>query len=1087
MAERREIILEIKARAGDLAKRVAEINRELYQQAERLKELRRLHKAKKLTDEQFIQMTAATKKSQKDLRVELRDVTRQLDLQKRATEAADGSNEKLRAELSLLTREYNKLGAEEREGTEAGKRLKRATRELSDEIKRNERAVGDNRREVGNYENALRGAAGKLLGGAGLIFGLSSLADIAQKVGRIFVEFGDKLAKLQAISGASSEQMTMLEGEARRLGETTQFTASQVLDLQTNFARVGMSPDQIMAATAATLDLAVATGEDLATAAEVAAGTLGGYRLQAADTQRVNDVMAKAFNSSALNLDRFRESTKLVAPIAANAGIEIEEVTGALGVLADASIHGSQAGTGLRRILAEMSNENSKLAQRVGFAVTSSEDFTRALKILGAEQLSNTDATALVGKMHASTLSALVASADGAVELGAALRDSSGAAAEAAKVVGDTLQGDLFKAQSALEGVAITIGAALEPVLRATVQGFVTFIGWLKELPRFLSDNRVELAALAAGIVLLNIAQIKAAASALSLAIAQKGQMIATRAATVAQWAMNAAMSANPIGIIIGLLAALAVAISQAYKRSETFRKVVDATWAGIKAAAGAIWDVVVPVFEGIRDAIGTAAGAVRDYFAGVAAETEQFRATVGRVFERIGDLFGRFIRYQIDGFKTLITAFGRVRAFFAGTGAAIRTILGNLAQGILDQFGGLGQMIAGIFTLDVDKIKAGFADLRAGIVASTADIGRGAAAAYRDAFNESQQPGIFAAGIEAFREGYARRLRAEAAEAGTDAATEVEAAVEAAEPAATVDVVVPTPAAIKDKIEEAVKTAAAGIQRTSFELPPPELDQDLAQAEAEQEVADAAELERTIQAAITHEEEEGLRQRQDAKYAERLDDLQRERETAATNAEIARQEATERKQAISSVGAALQDFGSLFKEESILSKAIAVGNAVVNTYLAATRALASAEPPRNFIMMGATIASGLVAVAKIAGVQFAEGGLVGGGNIPRQPNGDNVLATVKTGEVVLTQQQQASLGGANTFRRIGVPGFATGGLVSASGGAAARGLSAGVETRGDMLDLAQALRSMPAPVVSVRDIVDIQSRVSVKEQLTKL
>lgn len=128
-----------------------------------------------------------------------------------------------------------------------------------------------------------------------------------------------------------------------------------------------------------------------------------------------------------------------------------------------------------------------------------------------------------------------------------------------------------------------------------------------------------------------------------------------------------------------------------------------------------------------------------------------------------------------------------------------------------------------------------------------------------------------------------------------------------------------------------------------------------------------------------------------------------------------------------------MNNIASLAKEDSVEQKILSSGAAIINTYVGATKALATLPPPLSFITAASTIASGLASVAKINAVQFADGGLVPKGqNIPTQRNGDNILATVKTGEVVLNRDQQMKIGGANTFRKIGVPGFATGGIAGA-------------------------------------------------------
>ena len=134
-------------------------------------------------------------------------------------------------------------------------------------------------------------------------------------------EFEQAMAGVLAITGATSEEFEKLEADAKRLGETTVFTATEVAKLQVQFAKKGFDTDQIIAATEATLSLAAATQEDLVASADVASGTLNAFRLEAEETGRVTDVMAKSFTGTALDLESFSEAMKLVGPVAAAANV----------------------------------------------------------------------------------------------------------------------------------------------------------------------------------------------------------------------------------------------------------------------------------------------------------------------------------------------------------------------------------------------------------------------------------------------------------------------------------------------------------------------------------------------------------------------------------------------------------------------------------------------------------------------------------------------------------------------------------------------------------------------------------------------
>ena len=224
-------------------------------------------------------------------------------------------------------------------------------------------------------------AAALMASGVGaIVVAFGSLVSILGSAIRESMEFSSSLSKLRAVTGASDEAMGNFSKEAKRLGATTAFTASQVVELQTEFAKLGFSPQEIINVTEATLNLAAAAGTDLANAAMVAGSTLRGFGLSSDETARVTDVMAKSFSSSALDITTFQESMKLVAPIAKTVKVDIELASAALGVLADTGIKGSQAGTQLRRIM-------SDLAQKTG------KDFQTSLEIT-ADRLSKASTTA---------------------------------------------------------------------------------------------------------------------------------------------------------------------------------------------------------------------------------------------------------------------------------------------------------------------------------------------------------------------------------------------------------------------------------------------------------------------------------------------------------------------------------------------------------------------------------------------------------------------------------------------------------------------------------------------------------------------
>ena len=298
-----------------------------------------------------------------------------------------------------------------------------------------------------------------------------------QKVGQLFSqalstikEFEQQMAKVKAVSGATAQEFAALEKNAKELGASTQFTATQVGQLQEEFAKLGFSTDQILDATEATLELAVATGSDLAQSAKVAASVINGFGMEAKDTQKVVDVMAKSFSSSALDIDKFEVAMRQVAPVAADAGLSIEETTGFLGVLADNGIRAETAGTGLRNIFLTLAEKGLTLNEALTKINTSTNSSAAASKLFGKEN-------AVVATTLAKTI-------DKTADFTKELKNANGAASAMARIVGDTLEGDIKKFGSAWEGLVLNLGENGQDLFRDIVQGATDFIDTLGDLTK---------------------------------------------------------------------------------------------------------------------------------------------------------------------------------------------------------------------------------------------------------------------------------------------------------------------------------------------------------------------------------------------------------------------------------------------------------------------------------------------------------------------------------------------------------------------------------------------------------------------------
>ena len=337
--------------------------------------------------------------------------------------------------------------------------------------------------------------------GAGILAAVTAFKTIASVIGSAIKSFRDfefQMAKVRAVTGASNSDFKKLSSSAKELGRTTFFTATQVAELQTNYAKLGFTTEEILNAQEATLQLATATGSDLARAAIVAGSAVRGFGLDASETQRVVDVMAVSFTSSALDIEKFQTSMTKVAPIAKSAGFSIEDTTAIMAQLADSGIEASIAGTSLRNILLKMQDPNSDLVKSFGKTIHSLDDLTPALAKFSEEGGSLAEIMEVVDLRQAAAFEQMITSRERTVNLRDSLLDANGAAKEMSEIVGENMEGAFKRFTSALEGLAINItegfiGKTVTSFLE-NVTGILTFINEFVDSSKSLDEVTAETA-----------------------------------------------------------------------------------------------------------------------------------------------------------------------------------------------------------------------------------------------------------------------------------------------------------------------------------------------------------------------------------------------------------------------------------------------------------------------------------------------------------------------------------------------------------------------------------------------------------------
>lgn len=279
-------------------------------------------------------------------------------------------------------------------------------------------------------------------------------------------KFEKSMNKVKAITGSTGKDFQKLTTQAKHLGKTTQFSASQAADAMSFLGMAGFKTQEIMEAMPATLDLAAAGNLDLATAADIASNILSGFGKDASELVNISDMMAKAMTNSNTDLQQLGGAMKMVAPVSKGFGISIAETTAAIGKLSDAGIQGESAGTGLRGILATLSEKSDQLGMSVFDASGNMRPLNDMLTEISNKGTSTAEIMEVFGKKAGPSMLALLeVGGEGLKEFTTELENSGGTAKRIADVQMQGLSGQLTKLKSATEGLAISFGELIIPVV----------------------------------------------------------------------------------------------------------------------------------------------------------------------------------------------------------------------------------------------------------------------------------------------------------------------------------------------------------------------------------------------------------------------------------------------------------------------------------------------------------------------------------------------------------------------------------------------------------------------------------------------
>ncbi|MBQ0114001.1 MAG: phage tail tape measure protein [Bacteroidales bacterium] len=464
---------------------------------------------------------------------------------------------------------------------------------------------------------------------------VTGLKDMALNAIDAGMAFEASMSNVEALSGASGDELQALSDKAKEMGASTMYSASQAADAFGYMALAGWNVDQMLSGIEPVLSLAAASNMDLAQASDIVTDSLTAFGLKAEDAGKLSDMMAYAMANSNTSAQQLGEAYKNVAATAGSMGISVEEVTAVLSTMANAGVKGSEAGTALNAIMTRLATDTKGCATELaefGVEVYDSEGNMKSLTSIleGCAQAYGTltqEQQASLSKMIAGTshysafqtiMAGVNASAqDGAMgfaDYKAALESCDGAASSMADTMQNNLQGKLTIMQSALEGLKISFYDVFDETLKNGVDGatdaitrlnqsiqsgdmgvslerlnvsldkmLTKMIDWAeKNLPKIIDgladiiDNAELIGSAIAGIV-TGLVAFKVASSAVSLCTAaMAAYKLITEGATVAQIAMNIAADANPYVLLASALIGVATAVALVVKNIDMETSALD-------------------------------------------------------------------------------------------------------------------------------------------------------------------------------------------------------------------------------------------------------------------------------------------------------------------------------------------------------------------------------------------------------------------------------------------------------------------------------------------------------------------------------
>lgn len=528
---------------------------------------------------------------------------------------------------------------------------------------------------------------------------------------KLSADFESSLSKVRAISGASGEDMGRLSAKAQEMGATTKFSASEAADAMTYMAMAGWETEAMLEGIDGIMNLAAASGEDLATTSDIVTDALTAFGMSASDSSHFADVLAQASASANTNVSMLGESFKYVAPVAGALGYTAEDTAIALSLMANAGIKGSQGGTALRSSLSRLvkpTGDAADMMESYGLSLTNTDGSMKSLgdvmgmlrtKLGGLTEAEQAQVAAtLFGQEAMSGMLAIInASEDDYAKLTESIYGADGAAKQMADTMMDNLSGQLTILKSSLEGLALQLGEVILPYVKTFVSRVQQLVQWFSNLSKEQKEQVVKWAAIAAAIgpVLLVVGKVVSGVGTMVTTFGKLSAVFSkvSQGSHLLSGAFKVVGGAG--GAVVAAIAVLIAAFATLWQTNEEFRNAMIGIWESLKSTVGEFIGQISSRLGGLKEAFTNIINFLTPLWMGFCdLLAPVFTAAFQYIVDALGAVFDVIVGI-LDVFIGIFTgnwsqAWDGIKGIFTGIWEAMQASLNGIISaitGIVDVF----------------------------------------------------------------------------------------------------------------------------------------------------------------------------------------------------------------------------------------------------------------------------------------------------------------------------------------------------------------------------------------------------------------